>query len=321
MAYWAHSNPYSREEYDTDEGMRECARADRCADPRVEVVDGRTTRFGAWTPRGLCDTCASLVERSLGELPGLWRRVHGELGTKGQAAGPRVATSKSAPLPLNLSADELLRDMVYVLTSWHERVATVARLNGEAGRRVEYATVATACRVLAAHVGALLALPADPMMRALPLPAAAELVPYGAHGYVHLSAEYADVIRPLDGTDAGLEVLHLHNRARRLLGETRPPARHLPTPCRCGYKQLFEVLDFDGQHDGACCRHCRTTYTPQEYRDLVDEVGETVRKAGVRRRMVLVGPRDDAGSRRGLGYEPYHHEDEETDAPQDAINV
>jgi hypothetical protein len=316
--YWVHSAP---EDLDLDDDQRECARADRCADARVEVVDGRSVRFGAPTPRGLCDTCASLVERALKELPGLWWRVHGELGTKGQAVGPRVATSKSAPLPLNLAADELLRDIVHVLTSWHERVAAVARLNGHVGRRVEHATVEAACRVLAAHVGALLALPADPMMRALPLPAAAELVPYGAHGLVHLSAEYADVIRPLSGTDAGLEVLQLHYRARRLLGETRPPARHLPTPCRCGWKQLFEVLDFDGQHDGAHCRHCRTTYTPQEYRDLVDEVGETVRRSGVRRRMVLAGPGDDAGSRRGLGYEPFHHRQEETDAPQDAIIV
>lgn len=298
MPYYVHSDPNADDGFWKDEGMRECARKERCADPRVEAVDGRTVRFGAWTPRGLCDTCASLVERSLGELPDLWRRVHAELGTKTRASGPRVATSKSAPLPINLSADELLRDMVSVLTSWHERVAAVARLNGEVGRRVEHATVQAACRVLAAHVGVLLALPADSMMRAMPLPAAAEHVPLGALGLVHVGAEYADVIRPMSGTDAGLEILQLHHRARRLLGETRPPARHLPTPCRCGWKQVFEVLDGDGQPDGAHCRHCRTTYTPDEYRDLVEEVGETVRRAGVRRRLVLAGPRDDIESRR-----------------------
>lgn len=315
--YWVHSAPQD----DLDDQGRECARGPRCADARIHTVDGHTIRTGAPTPRGLCDSCAALVQRALTELPGLWARVHAELGTRTQPRGPRVATSKSAPLPINLAADELLRDIVYVLTSWHERVAAVARLAGEVGRRVDHATVQAACRVLAAHVGPLLALPPEPMLRAMPIPDAAEHAAHGALGLVHIGAGYADVIRPLSGVEAGLEVLQLHYRCRRLLGETRPPARHLPAPCRCGYKQLFEVLDGDGQWDGAFCRNCRAEYTMDDYWGLVREVGEMVAKAGVRRRRLVRSVGDDTGSRRGTGHEPYDPDSPEIGTPYHAIIV
>src|SRR5690606_1772277 len=82
---------------------------------------------------------------------------------------------------------------------------------------------------------------------------------------------------PLDGTQAGVELLELHHRIRRMLGDTRPPARHLPTPCRCcGHRLLFETHDADGQWDGAHCRNCRAEYTLADYWVLVQETAQAV---------------------------------------------
>jgi len=291
MPYHVHSDPNADDGYWRDH-ERECARGEHCADPRLETVDGKTLRFGAWTPRAFCDACRDQVEHALRGLPALHDRVRDEIGETGKAAGPKVAISKSAPVPINLAVDELLRDMAVVVVSWHERVAAVARLDDPDG------DVARACTVLAAHVDVLLALPAEPMMRAMTLRDAAGLPP-GTAGLVHVSAGYVDAIPLLGGANAGLEVLALHRRARRLLGETRIPARHLHgVLCRCGHKQLYETLDGHGQWDGAHCRHCRTDWTLDEYRDLVGEAAGRLRRAGVRRRRLVSALMDDLEARR-----------------------
>lgn len=304
MPAWIHSDPNADDGHWRDDSLRECARAERCADPRLETADGKTIRVGAPTPRAFCDACRGIIERAIRELPAYWGRVHTTLGQRGQSAGPKVTLSKSAPVPLSLAADELLRDMVAVVVSWWERVAVVARLRvpdtSASQRLVSYDVVKNACSVLAAHIDVLLALEEQPMMRAVSLREAAGLPP-GTTGLVHRSAEYADVLLHLDGARAGLEILQLHYRCRRQVGETSLPARHLPTPCRrpCGYKQLFEVLNGQGEFDGARCRQCGTEYTMQEYRDLVTETGDMIRRAGVRRRSLAVpGPRDDITARR-----------------------
>ena len=292
--YWVHSDPGGDDGHWRDAGMRECARGERCADPRLETVDGKMARLPAQTPRAFCESDRNLIEQCLRDLPGLEVRVHAEIGSRSRVYGPRVSTSRTPPVPINLDVDELLRDLAQVLVSWHERVADVARLSAPDG------TVRAACAVLAPRVDVLLALPAEPMTRPVWLRDAAAL-PAGTLGLVHATAGYADTIQQLSGADAGLEVLNLHFRCRRLLGETRAPARHLPAPCAmpCGYKQLFEVLDGDGQWDGARCRQCGTQYTLEEYRDLAAEAGDTLRRAGARRRTAAVaGAWDDVEARR-----------------------
>jgi len=276
--YWVHSAPADAE---LDDPQRECARAHRCANARIETENGRPVRRGAWTPRGICDTCATHLQRALHQLPDLWARLHDELGNKTPHHGPRVTVGKAEPpVPINLAVDALLREAVHVLASWAERVAATARLNTEPGRRIDQATVDTSCRILAAHVSTLLALPEEPMLRTMPLHQAATLPP-GTTGLVHPAAEYADVILPLDGTQAGVELLELHHRIRRMLGETRPPARHLPTPCRCcGHRLLFETHDADGQWDGAHCRNCRAEYTLADYWVLVQETARNLAATG-----------------------------------------
>lgn len=284
--YWIHSAPGDY----TDDGLRECARAERCSDPRIESANGKNVRVPALTYRAFCDQCRNAIHQALLDLPAYQTRVHAEIGNRGQACGPRVSASKSPPIPINLKVDELLTDMAAVLLSWHERVAVVARL-ADPDRSVR-----TASTVLAAHVDVLLALPEEPMMRSVWLHEAAKLPP-GTLGLVHKSAEYADTIQQLDGARAGLEVLQLHYRCRSLLGVTKAPARHLPgVYCDCGYPELYEVLDGDGQPSGARCRQCRNEYDSDQYADLTKVRSEMAKTHG-RRRLQTAGT-DDSTSRR-----------------------
>lgn len=271
--YWIHSAPD-----DLTDGMRECARAGRCSDPRIDTTGGKTTRLPALTPRAFCDSCRGAIARALDALPLLFVRVHMELGgIRGEAGGPVVSVSKSAPVPLSLAADELIRLILATLVSWEERVRTVARLSeldtATSRRRRDGAILTQAWTILSAHLDALLALEPEPMIRD------GELV-------------------ELDGADAGLDVLYLAWRCEALLTETTKSARHLPTPCgSCGFCELYEVLA-DGQFVGARCRQCGADYTAQTYKDLTDEQAEPVRKSGARRRTVLASAGDDLLSRR-----------------------
>ncbi|MEV4180203.1 hypothetical protein AB0J28_01990 [Streptosporangium canum] len=263
---------------DLTDSMRECARASRCSDPRIETANGKTTRWPALTPRAFCDSCRGVIARALDDLPMLFVRVHMELGGSQQASGgPVVSVSKSAPVPLSLQADELIRLILATLVSWEERVRTVARLSeldtATSRRRRDGVILTQAWTILAAHLDALLALEPEPMVRD------GELVELG-------------------GADAGLDVLYLAWRCQALLTETTKAARHLEgIPCSCGFCELYEIL-IDGQFAGANCRQCGADYTAQTYKDLTDEQAEPVRKSGVRRRSLLVTAGDDTTARR-----------------------
>ncbi|MBG0828537.1 hypothetical protein HS041_12235 [Planomonospora sp. ID67723] len=296
--YWIHSAPS-----DYRDDLRECARADRCANPRIETADGKTTRLPALTPRAFCDSCRLTIAKALSDLPELFIRVHSCLDKSGQtSAGPVVSVSKSAPVPVSLPADELLRLVLAVLVSWEERVRAVANLvelDTDTSRyRRDGVALTQAWTTLATHLDVLLALPEEPMMRAVSLREAAALPP-GTKGLVHRTAGYADVFMNLSGADAGIEILNLTWRCRSFLTDTRPKPRHMSgVPCDCGFCDLYEALDDDGQFAGATCKRCGNEYTGDAYRDLTKAQEAVVKKAGARRRTVLAGAGDDTRSRR-----------------------
>ncbi|GII86614.1 hypothetical protein Ssi03_46040 [Sphaerisporangium siamense] len=255
-------------------------------------------RAPALTPRAFFSGDEAIIAQVLALLPARWHDVYGELGTKGQADGPKVASSKTAPLPVSEHADELLGDIVAILTSWEERVAAVARLHIDTDawrRRRAHVAAATLTR----HLAVLLALPAEPTMRAVSLTTAATL-PRGARGLVHEAAGYAEVFLDLSGADAGLEVLSLLRRCRRLLGETPPTARRLDgVACGgCDFAELRELLDDDGAFVGARCYECGTEYTTTTYAELVDERKRAAIQAGYRRRTVPRAADGDQVARR-----------------------
>ncbi|MGW4663199.1 hypothetical protein [Streptosporangium sandarakinum] len=280
MPYYVHSDPNADDGHWSTGGMRECARAGRCSDPRIEESGGKTVRLPALTPRAFCTADRDAVARALDALPALFVRVHMELGNRGSGSGgPVVSVSKSAPVPLSLGADELLRLILATLVSWEERVRTVARLvplDTETSRqRRDGAILTQAWTILAAHLDALLALESEPMMRD------GELV-------------------YLDGGDAGLDILYLAWRCRALLTETAKAARHLHgVPCgSCGFCELREVLDDNGQQDGARCRQCGAQYDAETYKALVAEKSAPIRLSGAHRRGLVATAGDDRLSRR-----------------------
>ncbi|MFC6080953.1 hypothetical protein [Sphaerisporangium aureirubrum] len=302
MPYDVHSDPHADDGHWRD-AHHECARGDRCTDPRlIPLPNGTMHRAPALTPRAFCAADELAVGRTLTALPARWHDIHDELGVKGQAAGPRVNVTKSAPIPVSEAADALLREIVTTLTAWEERVARVARLSldTETARwRRPHVAVAAAARTLATHLTVLLALPAEPMLRAVSLAHAATL-PRGTRGLVHLTAGYADVILDQGGADAGLEILALHHRCRRHLGDTPAPARHLNgVACgECGYAELRELLYDDGDFAGAHCYECGTEYTADTYHDLVKQQEQDATQAGYRRRSTPRAPSDDDSARR-----------------------
>lgn len=244
--------------------QRPCSRGDRCRARTVTVVDGQRLAAPAWSYRTFCDADRARIAEHLADLPLLYVRTHMELGTL-SSSGERVSVSKTAPVPLSVGVDALLREVLAVLLSWEERVRAVARLIPVEARRRDSAAIAAACRLLGAHLDALLALDAEPMLRYKTIPEAAKLPP-GTPGVVRETAGYAEVILDLSGADAGAEILRLHARCSALLTDTRTPARHLPVPCDgCSYAELYEVLTWDGRPDGAKCRECGYEYSDNEY--------------------------------------------------------
>jgi hypothetical protein len=175
------------------------------------------------------------------------------------AVDVRVTTSPTPPVPINLRADEVMRDIEAILVSWEERVRDVARLTPldtatSRHRRGGYA-VQQAADVLAPRVDALIALDAAPMLR-------------------------GDQVLELSGVDAGLEILDLHWRARAGLPETAPGARPLPVPCgACGWRALREMVDVLGYLDGARCRRCGAVYDAEGLAALRRAALETARRA------------------------------------------
>jgi len=272
--YWVHSDPTTS----SDDGQRECARADRCSDPRLSTVDGKTRRAPALTYQAFCPQDRTAVSKALNDLPLLWVRVHQRLDKTFAASGggPVVAVSKSAPVPISLAADELLRLALACLVSWEERVRDVARLTQLdtvlSRRRRDGAVLTQAYTILSAHLDALLALPAESMAR-------------------------GDTCEDLSGADAGLELLHLAYRCRAFLTDTKQAPRHLSgVYCDCGWAELYEQLDDDGQPDGAQCRQCRSEYDRQGYEDLTKDRAEPVKM--YRHRSLRPAVLDDELSRR-----------------------
>lgn len=270
---WIHSDPNADDGYWRDHGQRECARAERCSDPRIETAGGKTVKLPALTYQAFCHQDRNAVAKALADLPLLFVRVHQRLDKTfaATAGGPVVAMSKTAPVPLSLPADELLRLVLDTLVSWEERIRTVARLTpldtATSRRRRDGAVLTQAWTILAAHLDALLALPPEPMPR-------------------------GDTIEDLSGADAGLELLQLAYRCRAFLTDTKQAPRHLSgVYCDCGFAELYEVLDDDGQPDGARCRVCREEYSHDQYIDLTRVRAEPVKT--YRRASVRVGVFDD----------------------------
>lgn len=255
---------------DHGDEQRPCARGDRCAEAEsINTGGGRRELHPALGYRAFCDTDRGLVLRCLEGLPGHHAELGDRIGDKVGTSGPKVSGSKNAPVPINLTVDELRVDLDNLITSWAERVYEVAHLVGTAR------DFARMCEILGGHLDALLALPAEPMTRFIPL-ADADDLPDGTPIRRNHWAGYAQVVLDLSGADAGLEILRLNARCRWILGHT---GKDQKITGRCFSCDQLDVLvrpdSAAGLADHAECSACGTRYFGAEYAMLLRDAYET----------------------------------------------
>ena len=205
-----------------------------------------------------CQPDRNMIFRALCNLPELFVRLHQELSVK--AAGTEhITMSRTAPVPVNLAADALMREVLSVLTSWDEAVrmdAGLTLVDTELSRRRRDGFVVTAVdKTLRAHFGRLLDLTADAMSRSYSIDGDLGKIPEGCHGRTNLIGGYAEVTVELSGVDAAEEILRLERRCRAFLGETRMRER-LDVPCPDPSCESFSLERVQGSNYGAECNQC-----------------------------------------------------------------
>jgi hypothetical protein len=267
-AYW-HYHPVSSASQDGPEsrGGARCARGGHCLNATVE--DGELTAAWSDPPSPFCGRDTSLVARSLAGLPAWYVALRVAIGDKPRGRDDKVSGSRAAPVPVRLNVDALIRDMITILCSWDERIADAHQLTRPATwltrLRRDEVTIPATVGALTPRLPDLLQLPPSPMWRTCSLHAAAAL-PAGTPGRVHPLAGYAEVFTELDGTGAGLELLRLDYRCRRVLGHTTPPPVRLDgVPCRQCEALALEVAP-EPQYRSLCA-DCGHLMSHAEYRD------------------------------------------------------
>jgi hypothetical protein len=257
-----------------DDGQRPCARGDRCAQATVTITGGHRTIEPALGYRALCETDRDFALTCIEALPAYHQELGERIGDKGNTHGPKVSGSREAPIPINLSFDELRVELVNVIASWTGRVYRVANLTGtvDTDRPLTAYTddpFRQMCETLGAHLDALLALPAESMTRFMPL-ADADDLPEDTPVHRNYWAGYAEAVLDLDGGGAALEVFRLNARCRWILGHTGKDEK---IAGRCFACEQLDVLvrpdTSAGLEDHAECSACGTRYFGAEYTMLL----------------------------------------------------
>lgn len=179
-------------------------------------------------------------------------------------------------VPLRLDLDTLAWEFETCLMSWTRRIKEVARLNVIIPERrwgVPASIIPRLCLLLSRHLDVLLALPPIEMTRGIAL---SRITRHDVGGDVvwieHRAAEWAEEIRFMSGTDAGMEILDMTHRIRQVIGLT-PHHQRLSIPCPvCDLRGTLVRWDGAlGLQDGAYCLLCGAEYTYVEYTLMVSE--------------------------------------------------
>jgi len=208
--------------------------------------------------------------------------LHQMLGEKGTGQGEKVSSTPTPSAPYNFEVDALMTDMAALLGEWADRVREVAQLYQAPAKQRDVVVVDAAVKTLSAWLDVLLSLPPAPMERFLTLDEAADL-----NGWAALPTGGDRRHEPeLDGTDAGIEILHLARRARNALG-MNPRHIDLPVPCwneDCGLRTVRRWDGAAGLDDEASCTSCGERYTHDRYRLLIQQVAQQELAKGTRRK-------------------------------------
>ena len=243
--------------------------------------DGETVTTPALGYDTFCQSDRNAIFRALCGLPELWVRLHQELAVKA-TTGEHVTMSRSAPVPVNLAADALMREVLAILTSWDEAVRMSAGLtlpDTQLARRRRDGFVITAVdRTLRAHFDRLIGLTAEAMSRSYGIDGDLEKIPEGCYGRTNLIGGYCEVSVELSGADAAEEILNLAYRCRAFLGETRM-REALNAPCPDPTCDGFTLERVQGSNYAAECRACGRLMSDNEYKMWVHLYAATVSTA------------------------------------------
>lgn len=279
--YWVHSAP----EDTTESGQKPCVRGDHCAGRKTVIEDGQQVIVPAPTYTAYCMACRARIVTCLGDFPRRYGELGERIGDLGSApTGVRVSGGggTTGRTPINLGVDAFQAHIVEILVSWEERVRFAARLSDVDGSRRPAVAVATASRILAANVDALVTLPHEPMARSMDL-AAYEHLPEGASGVVHPDAGWIRYNDDFDGVAAGAEILSLHYRCLARLGWT-PQHHDLRTACwDCEVPRLRRWDGTAGLADHVVCRNCGSEYLAERLSRLMVEEENAVRRRATKR--------------------------------------
>ena len=256
-------------------GDRPCSRAEWCtAATRTLQADGTWTREPALTYGTFCRADRTLIAVAVEALPDAYVRLSAALGTRVRGETDiRVPFGPS--VPIRLDVDEVMRLVIDGVMTWHERLAQVAGLSMRETawwRAVSLGPYAgsllePSCRVLGAHLDAVLCLQPVSMLRPSASPAARAV--YGAE-IVQVIGD--TTLAVAGGAQAGNEFLRAEYLARAALGETDPQVtRLLGVVCANGSCSRMALRLADPpQREGdtayfSQCMSCRHLMTESEY--------------------------------------------------------
>jgi len=249
---------------DSGEGGTPCACERHCAERDYQG----NPQLG---PRAFCDTDRDRIGDAIARLPETYAELRLLLPVTGQQE-ERVTGSREAPVPVNLDVQAFMRQVVWVACSWEDQVRAAVSLSDlPDGRRRDGVALAQACRILAAHLTALLSLPRETKVRFVP-PSRLEGMEPGT--FWADTAGDAWAYSDMDGTGAGLEFLQLHGRARGMLGLTRQRRRITEVPCDgCRGRTLVQAEAKAGGWEPAVrCTACPVAYIGANYDLLMGRV-------------------------------------------------
>lgn len=277
----------------TSSEQRECSRGTWCS---ASTRDTEGTWHPARSYAPFCPADTSKITSDCETLPAAYERLAERIGDPVRS-GRAIRRPPASRVLVDAEYDALLRLIADITGGWAARVRAVPGLSlaRHAHPHGTPQAVAADCGVLTRHTVPLLALAPALMTRiwtwaaGTPMPQDLD-TEIGALDAVHGDGDgWVKAITTLSGEDAGTEILGLHRKAVRLLGETpAPPVLLDGIPCRnCEAMSSLAVLeqlhpDPEKTAPPWCrCLECRDEMTREEYRDWTRQYAAWVGGSGI----------------------------------------
>lgn len=276
-----------------------------CDGARLVVQDdGTARREAARTPRAFCDPCRNRIITCLEELPSAYERLEAAIADPVRRASP-VRVMPGSRVLVSPEIDALMRPMAAILGGWAARVRRVPGLQlADPGLPPDTPEgIKAACEAMAVHVTPLLALQAGWTIRVYPWPPGTPMPPdleeqIGGEDLIAIGDGWAKVTVRRSGADAGNEIIDLHYRSRRLLGETKGRPEPLDgIPCRSCEAMTLERAEPPSDPslpaNWSRCPECRDEMDRDTFAEWADTYARWARGAGIRKckRCSLAEPR------------------------------